>query len=545
MMKQFLKLSALVLSVSIIAGCSGGSGSAPTPTAPTPAPPTTAPAPDFSLTIGIGESKVSSSASLSLPAGTDSEGTLGASAGQLSIVFSELNGFEDTLSLTTTGVPAGVSFNPAVPTTLSPNVAQSMDVVVGLKTVPGNYAIVFTGEASVPPAGTTSVNNYPTTHSVTLNLTVTAEENFSLGLSQSSFSLPLNGVSVNTTLTLTPVNGFSSNDLTLTTSAPNVTGIVLELAPCTNGADTAPCPTGTVDAANNSIANWSGGPVTIMINEASPATIGTFPITFTATAPTGQSAAVTLTLTVTALPPVTTTPTYSISAGPGNIMLSNYSALTATTSLSVTNLTAGSTLVVTPSAMPANVTMAPNSLPAGVTASGSVLTFTTNATVVFTLTDNGNAATETSNLIYSAALSNGSDPTTTTPLNIEVVYVPGAPPAYFTFLLPGVSLVQGANAFTGTATVGVLGGSQGLGSLYTGPVAVALSGLPAGVTATPSQFTAIAGGPVIPVVITAPLTMSTGIYSITVTGTTAVETQSALPLLVFIPALAPSADGSY
>jgi hypothetical protein len=56
--KHFLKLSAVVLSVSIIAGCNGGQSTAPTsPVTPAPVTPTTAP-PDFSLTIGIEEAGI-------------------------------------------------------------------------------------------------------------------------------------------------------------------------------------------------------------------------------------------------------------------------------------------------------------------------------------------------------------------------------------------------------------------------------------------------------------------------------------------------------
>jgi hypothetical protein len=277
----------VVLSVLIIAGCNGGQSTAPTsPVPPAPVPPALVPpaAPDLSLTIGAAYGKVGSAASLSEPAGTDSSNAFGLS-------YTELNGFEDTLNLSMTGVPAGVTLSPIVLNdwgTVSNT--QSVGVDVSPNTVPGVYAIVFTAIAS-DPNGNGHVSNYPMTLSVTLNLTVTAEENFSLQLGQSSFTFPSNGVEFSTTMTLVPVNGFYSNDLTLMTSAPSgVSGLTLVVPPRS----------GTLTN-DNGITGWDGAPVSIFVNEPSPATVGIFPITFTATAPTGQSQAVTLTLTVTSL----------------------------------------------------------------------------------------------------------------------------------------------------------------------------------------------------------------------------------------------------
>jgi hypothetical protein len=108
----------------------------------------------------------------------------------------------------------GVTFNPALVVKDWGAVIsnQSFGLDVSDNTVPGTYAIVFTAEAS-DPNGNGHVSNYPTTHTVTLNLTVTAEENFSLQLGQSSFTFPLNNVSLQTQLTLVPSNGFEPSSL--------------------------------------------------------------------------------------------------------------------------------------------------------------------------------------------------------------------------------------------------------------------------------------------------------------------------------------------
>ena len=135
---QIVPGSALVLFLAACAGCGGGGAPAPSSQPKSPAPA------DFTLTL--------SSNSLSLPLGTTSPPITVSVAGQ--------NGFSGAVQVTLSGLPNGVSTNPASPFNIA--AGASTPVILGAASAasPGNFTITAQGSS-----GSLS-------HSATLALTV-------------------------------------------------------------------------------------------------------------------------------------------------------------------------------------------------------------------------------------------------------------------------------------------------------------------------------------------------------------------------------------
>jgi len=110
-----------------------------------------------------------------------------------------LNGFSGTVNFSASGLPsgAGANFNP---TSVSGSGSSTMTVTTSTSTPAGTYTITITGAS-----GSLS-------HSATVSLTVNAvaQPNYSLSASPSSVTIT-QGTSGNSTITVTPQNGFTGS----------------------------------------------------------------------------------------------------------------------------------------------------------------------------------------------------------------------------------------------------------------------------------------------------------------------------------------------
>jgi hypothetical protein len=151
-----------------------------------------APKPDFSLTAFP--------PSLTVRAGSSAPAVL---------ALTSLNGFTGQVLVFPSVSAAGVSFSPSVPSaTLSAAGFVNVTVIVSvaLTTTPGNYTVMFTGNATLGA------------HSVSLVLTVLPPPDFTLTASRSSLLIPA-GTSSSSKISIVPLNGFTES-VTLSSSAP-------------------------------------------------------------------------------------------------------------------------------------------------------------------------------------------------------------------------------------------------------------------------------------------------------------------------------------
>ncbi len=202
-------------------------------------------------------------------------------------------------------------------------------------------------------------------------------------------------------------------------------------------------------------------------------------------------------------------------------------SFTLTASPTTVALTAGSTATVSLTAVPANgfnqtVPVAITGLPAGVTAAPSALMLTPSKTQSVTLTAPASAAASMATLTFSGA--NGSvSASTTVALNVA------AAPDFTLAVAPmSQSLMIGGSgsqvALTATAV-----------NSFAGNVAVSISGLPAGVTASPTTLT-LTPGTAQSLSLIAGSSATAGSASITFTGTSGSLTHTAtLALMVSAP----------
>src|SRR5262245_13815554 len=143
---------------------------------------------DIWQTTNANFSLSASPASLSLTQGT---------SGTSTITISPVNGFNGSVSLSASGLPAGVtaSFNPSSATTSSTLTFTASSTAT-------------TGTATVVVSGNSGTLSHTTTISLTVN--VPAQPNFSLSASPASLTVK-QGSSATSTITVSPVNGFSGS----------------------------------------------------------------------------------------------------------------------------------------------------------------------------------------------------------------------------------------------------------------------------------------------------------------------------------------------
>jgi len=181
----------------------------------------------FTITVTGTSGSLTNTTSLSLAVTPAADFTLSASPASLSIVqgtgatttitVNPLNGFSSNVNLSASGLPSGVtaSFipNPTANTstlTLSANGSAAT----------GTFTVTITGTSGV------------LTHTTTVSLTVTAAPNFSLSASPSSLSVK-RGRSVQTTITISRLNGFTSSVSLAASGLPSGVTATFSLNPAT------------------------------------------------------------------------------------------------------------------------------------------------------------------------------------------------------------------------------------------------------------------------------------------------------------------------
>jgi len=491
------------------------------------------------LTVTVGPSSTGDFAlmgsSASVPQGSNGTST---------ITVLPVGGFAGVVTLSASSLPSGVtaSFSP-----VNTSGTSTLTLTASSTATVGTTGIVVTGVSGA------------LTHTTNVSLTVTAatSPNYSLSASPSSVSVT-QGATAGSTITVTPSNGFtgtvalsasglpsgvtasfspasttSSSTLTFTasstaavgTSSVTVTGVSGSLTHTATVSLTVSSTSGTpgftvtVSPGTISIARgatltstvtvtpsggFSGGvllqarslPVGVTATFNPATTTGTSIMTLTATSTatlgtvsarvTGSSG----TLSSTANVPLTVTAAsagdYSLSAGPSSISVVQGGTGASTITVSPTNGFTGA------------VSLSASGLPSGVTASFSPAS--TTGTSVLTLTALS-AATVGTATVTVTGVSGSLTHTTTIPVTVS------AAPDYSLSAVPA-SVAQGGSG-TSNVSVNALNG-------FTGSVALAVSGLPTGVTASFSPATTTSSSVL---TFVASSTATLGTATVTITGT--------------------------
>ena len=259
-------------------------------------------------------------------------------SGTSTITVTPQNGFTSSVSLSASGMPSGVTaaFNPTSATTTSTLTLTASSTAA-------------TGTATVTITGTSGSLSHTTTVSLTINAAPVPD--FSLSASPSSLTF-MQGNSGTSTVTVTPVNGFSSGVSLSASGLP--TGVTAAFSP----------PSATTTS-------------TLTLTASSSATTGTATVTITGTSGSLTHTA-TVSLTVNAAP----VPTFSLSASPATV---------------TAGASGTSTVTITPqNGFSASVSLSVSGLPSGVTGSFSPTSAMTTSTL--TLSASSAAAPGTSTL---------------------------------------------------------------------------------------------------------------------------------------------------
>ncbi len=282
------------------------------------------------------------SGSFTVSASPTSISALPGTQGTSTITTAVSGGFSNAISLTASGLPAGVtaSFNPS--SIAAPGSGTStMTLTVGSTTVPGAYPITVTGTGG------------GIQQSATVTLTVTASANFTLSSSPASVSV-VQGTQGTSTLT-TAVSGGFSNAISLTASG---------------------LPAGVTAGFNpSSIAAPGSGTSTMTLTVGSTTVPGAYPITVTGTGGgIQQSATVTLTVTASA--------NFTLSSSPASVSVVQGTQGTSTLTTAVSG-GFSNPISLAASGLPAGVTAGFN--PSSIAAPGSgtsTMTLTVGSTTV-------------------------------------------------------------------------------------------------------------------------------------------------------------------
>jgi len=250
------------------------------------------------------------------------------SSGSSTITVNPTNGFTGSVSLSASGLPAGVtaSFNPASTTGTS---SLTLTAAAG----------ATTGTATVTITGTSGSLTHTTTVSLTVNAAATPD--FSLSASPTSVSVTQGGNGTST-ISVTPVNGFNGSVSLSASGLPS--GVTASFNP---GSTT-----------TNS---------TVTFTASSTATTGTSTVTIT-----GTSGALTHNTTISLTVNAVATPNFSLSASPASVTINRGASGTSTITVTPVNGFNGS------------VSLSASGLPSGVTASFNPASTTSTSTLTLT-----------------------------------------------------------------------------------------------------------------------------------------------------------------
>jgi uncharacterized membrane protein len=314
-------------------------------------------------------------------------------------------------------------------------------------------------------------------HTIQIHLTVNQVTNPDFSLAATNATVTQGGTG-NSTVTVTPLGGFSGSVALAASGLP--AGVTASFSPAST--------TGTS---------------TLTFTASSTAATGTTNVTVTGTSGTlSHTASVSLTVNV------HVNPGFSLSASPANVSVTQ-------------GASAGSMITVTPvGGFTGSVALTASGLPAGVTASFSPASTTGSSTVTF-------SASTTATLAAATVMITGTSGTLTATAPITLtVNAPATPNFSLSTSATNLVLHQGATA-TDTITVTPSGG-------FNGSVALSVSGLPAGVTAS---FNPASTGGTSTLTFTASSTATTGTSSVTVTGTSGTLTHTTSLTLTVSPAV--------
>jgi hypothetical protein len=353
----------------------------------------------------------------------------GGAGEEISVEAVASNGFTGTVKVAISGLPSGVTANPAS-LTLTPGTAQNVTLTAAANATVGNATVTFTGTS-----GTLK-------HTATVALTTTAEPNFSLTATPATLSIQAGAAGKPVSVEAVAANGFTG---TVTVA---ISGL----------------PTG-VTANPTSLTLTPGTAQSVTLTAAANATVGKATVTFT-----GTSGALTHTATVALT--VTAAANFSLTATPATL-----------------SIQAGATgKPVSVEAVAANgftgtVTVAFSGLPAGVTANPPTLTLTPGTAQSVTLTAAANATVGKATVTFT-----GTSGALTHTATVALTVTAAAPAPNFTF-----SATPGTLPLTAGATGSPVSVEAVATNGFAGTVTVTISGLPTGVTANPTTLTLTPG----------------------------------------------------
>jgi subtilase family serine protease len=381
--------------------------------------------------------------------------TQGAAGGTSTITITPQNGFTGSVALSASGLPSGVtaSFSPASATTSSV-----------LTLTAGSSAAI--GTVTVTIAGTSGTLTNTTTLALTVN--AAAVQNFTLSAAPSSVTVTQGAAGGTSTITIAPQNGFTGSVALSASGVPS--GVTASFSP------TSATTSSVLTLTASSTAATGSSTVTIM----------------------GTSGALTQTATVSLTVNAAPTPTFTLSASP--------TALTLTQGASG----AGTTVTLTPqNGFSGNVTLSASGLPSGVTATFNPAVTTSSSSL--TLTAGSTAATGTTTVTIT-----GVSGSLTKTASVALTVNP-APSFALSASPASVTITQGGAGGASTITITPQNG-------FSGSVGLSASGLPSGVTASFSPASATSTSTL---TLTASSSATTGTSSIMITGVSGGLTQTA------------------
>jgi hypothetical protein len=562
---NFLALtSALILSVSVIAGCSGGQGSAPTTSTPAPVSPTPAATPDF--TFSVGPNAVTTYQGSPSPT---------SKAGVLTLTGTAENGFNADVDVTFSALPAGVSFSNGntsdILTVDAPNPSTVSFQVDAASTVPtGTYTITATATSTnVESDGVT-----PTTQPVVVHTAT-----FQIIVASSTTPPPTNPTPTPFTLSatnVTVVQGSSASD-TVTGGPSSLLAtdtINLSFSGLPSGVSSPGLPTSQPSVCCSYIIGGPGGSdtVTQQFTASANAPVGTYNVpvygvayqctdsgcdTYTATGAT-NTATFTLTITPASAPPPT--PTSTIVGVPPSITIAQPSYCTNSNGLCYTYYF----FPISYTGTAASVTAQVQGFEGEVWSNGQL--YSSNDSPTLTLTPNvpqyivlalGTGVVFASGVIPQGTLdiaytpAGGQEQSVLIPYTIYPSDEVGnlTNPDFLLLVLPtntiygSLDQLQGTTIQAGSPFWVDLAQGSASATLPTN-VAISVSGVPAGVTATPA-VNGVGDGTILnsmPVEYTTTVASNAvpGTYLITVTGTAGTGTNAVTHTTIFALTVPPS-----
>ena len=408
---------------------------------------------------GVADATTTYTLTISAPAITLVAGSSTASAAQgaaatVPLTITRVGGFASAVDLTAEGLPVGVTASFA-PTSLAAGVtASTLTLTAAANATPGTSSITVRASGT----GVTSQ-----TATIAFTITSSAVPDFALTASPASIALT-GGASGTSAIAIARSGGFSGNvQLTLEGAPAGVTGTF---------------------APNATNANAS----VLTIATATATVAGTYNLTVRGTA-TGQSDRTTaVSLTVSPVPAITVAVGSSaLTAAAGasaasTVTVARIGAFTGDVALTLENAPAGVTGAFTPSTLTTGLTASALALTIGASTIPGAYTLTVRAT--------------------------GTGVTSQT-ATITLTVTATTPPQNYTLAASSASAQQGATA-TSTVTIARTGN-------FAGSVALAVSGLPAGVTPTFNLTSTTGNSSTLSLAVGSAVTAGT--YTGTVTGT--------------------------